>query len=315
LRALIIRPAALGDTLMLVPAMVQMSGSTDVVLVCRQPSLEILRPYVRQSIDYEGPGWHRLFLDKYDGHLFLTIPRMDRVIAFLNDPDGAVEKNLRFCLPTASIHLFPAFPPKRTEIHVARYLAECLKRAGLPADPEKALKAARNRALLKQEPALIRQPKAVFHPGSGGQVKNHPPDFWIELIDESSKAPFLGGHDFVVLLGPAEERLYSFFTENLRHRNNRILFCPKMEDLIPLLGKASLYVGHDSGITHLSAMLGIPTIALFKKSSVSQWSPLGPAVRVIQSEETSPDLVGEILKQSRQVIQCLDYQVVPTDMS
>lgn len=314
MRALIIRPAALGDTLMLVPAMVQMNTSTDVVLVCRQPSLEILRPYVGQSIDYEGPGWHRLFLDKYDGQLSLTIPQVDRVVAFLNDPDGAIGKNLRFCLPTASIHLFPAFPPERTKIHVARYLAECLKKAGLPADPEKALKSARNQALLKQEPTLIRQPMTVFHPGSGGQFKNHPPDFWIELIDESSKASFLGGHDFVVLLGPAEERLYPFFTENLRHRNTQILFYPEIEDLIPLLGKASLYVGHDSGITHLSAMLGTPTIALFKRSSVPQWSPLGPAVRVIQSEETSPDLVGKVLRQSRQVRQSPDYQAVSTDM-
>jgi heptosyltransferase-3 len=299
---------------MLVPAMVQVSVSTDVVLVCRQPSLDILRPYVGQSIDYEGPGWHRLFLDKYDEHLSLTIPRVDRVVAFLNDPDGSVEKNLRFYLPTASIHFFPAFPPERTEIHIARYLAECLKRAGLPADPEKALKSARDHALLNQEPTLIRQPKTVFHPGSGGLAKNHPPDFWIELIDESSKALFLGGNDFVVLLGPAEERFYPFFTKNLRLKNSQILFYPEIEDLISLLAKASLYIGHDSGITHLSAMLGTPTIALFKRSSVPQWSPLGPAVRVIQSEGASSDLVGKVLRQSRQVIQSLDYQAVSTEM-
>ena len=287
---------------MLVPALVQMSASIEVVLVCRSPSLEILRPYVGQSVDYEGPEWHRLFLDKYDGHLFLTIPRVDRVVAFLNDPDGTVEKNLKLCLPNASIHLFPAFPPERTEIHVARYLAECLKSAGLPADPENALEAARNRALLKREPALIRQQKIVFHPGSGGQAKNHPPDFWIELIEESSKDPLLGGHDFVVLLGPAEEQLYPFFIENIHHRNTQTLFSPEREDLISLLGKVSLYIGHDSGITHLSAMLGAPTIALFKESSVSQWSPLGPAVRIIQGDEIYPDYMGRILKEAHDLL-------------
>jgi heptosyltransferase-3 len=300
-KTLIIRPAALGDTLMLVPATVQMSASTAVVLVCRRPSLEILRPYVEQSVDYEGPKWHRLFLDKYDGHLFLTIPQVDRAVAFLSDPDGAVEKNLKLCLPSASVHLFPAFPPEGIKKHVAWYLAECLKRAGLPADPEKALETARDRALLKREPTLARQQKTVFHPGSGGKAKNHPPDFWVELIDESRKDPFLSRHDFVVLLGPAEEPLYPFFTQNLSHRNARILFSPESKDLISLLGNASLYVGHDSGITHLSAMLGTPTIALFKNSSVSRWSPLGPAVRVIQSEETSPNLIGKILRQAQQV--------------
>ena len=286
---------------MLLPAMVQMSESTGVVLVCRSPSLEILRPCVEQSVDYEGPEWHRLFLDKYNGPLFLTIPQVDRVVAFLNDPDGAVKKNLKLCLPSASFHLFPAFPTEKTEIHVARYLAECLERAGLPADPEKALETARNRALLKQEPTLIRQQKTVFHPGSGGQAKNHPPGFWLELIDASSKDPFLQGHEFVILLGPAEEPLYPFFTENLPHKNTRILFSPEWEDLISLLGKSSLYVGHDSGITHLSAMLGTPTIALFRNSSVSRWRPLGPATRVIQNEGTSPNLIGKILRQAWQI--------------
>jgi hypothetical protein len=282
---------------MLVPAMVQMRASTEVVLVCRPPSLEILRPYVEQCVDYEGPEWHRLFLDKYDGHLFLTIPKVDRVVAFLNDSEGVVKKNLKSCLPNASIHLFPAFSPEETETHAARYLAECLERAGLPIAPEKALEAARSRALLKRKHAPIRQEKTVFHPGSGGQAKNHPPDFWTELINESRKDSFLGGHDFVVLLGPAEKRLYPFFTENLPQKKTQILFSPKKEDLISLLERVSLYIGHDSGITHLSAMLGTPTIALFKKSSVSRWSPLGPAVRVIQSEETSSDLIGKILGQ------------------
>ena len=303
MKILIIRPAALGDTLMLVPALVHLSASTEVVLVGREPSLEILRPYVDKPVDFEGPEWYRLFLNKYDGNLSLTIPRVDHVVAFLNDPDEVVEKNLKLCLPNSSIHLFPAFPPERTEIHVAEYLAECLKRAGLPAAPEKVLKAARDRALLEQEPALIRQQKIVFHPGSGGQAKNHPPDFWIELVEKSSKDPFLGRHDFVVLLGPAEELLYPFFTEKLSHKNTQILFTPGIDELISLLRKASLYIGHDSGITHLSAMLGAPTIALFIESSVSQWSPLGPAVRVIQSEKASPDLIGKVLRQARQVRQ------------
>jgi heptosyltransferase-2 len=252
-------------------------------------------------VDYEGPEWHRLFLNEYDGHLLSTLPRVDRVVAFLNDPDGVVEKNLKISMPGASIHLFPAFPSERIEIHVAVYLAECLERAGLPAGSEKVLEVSRNRALLKDEPTLTRQQKVVFHPGSGGQAKNHPTDFWIELIEESGKAPFLGEHDFVVLLGPAEERLYQVFNENLLHTNTQILFSPEMDDLISLLGKVSLYIGHDSGITHLSAMLGTPTIALFKESSVFRWSPLGPLVRVIQSEETTPDLIGKVLKQARQV--------------
>jgi ADP-heptose:LPS heptosyltransferase len=57
-----------------------------------------------------------------------------------------------------------------------------------------------------------------------------------------------------------------------------------------------LYVGQDSGVTHLAAMIGAPTIALFRHSSVAQWRPLGPRVKVIEARESSPDLVEKVLK-------------------
>jgi len=68
----------------------------------------------------------------------------------------------------------------------------------------------------------------------------------------------------------------------LRSTRAEIRFCPEKDKLIGILRQAALYIGHDSGITHLAAMLGAPTVALFKGSNADQWSPLGPDVRVIQ---------------------------------
>ncbi len=303
MRVLIIRPAALGDTLMLVPSLAQMRDSAEVVLVGRFPALEFLRPYVEECVDYEGPVWHRLFLDTCDGRLSSTIPQADGVVAFLSDPDGVVEKNLRACQLGPSVSLFPPFPPKGAEIHVAVYLAECLEQAGLPVNPEEAFEAAFHRALLEGKSPTIRQKRIVFHPGSGAKGKNHSPDFWLELVHASRKDPLLSRHHAVVLLGPAEERLHPFFTENLIRENAQTIFSPEKEDLVSLLTKASLYMGHDSGITHLAAMLGTPTIALFRKSSVSQWAPLGPVVKVIRSDESTSWLADKILKTAWQMIQ------------
>ena len=42
------------------------------------------------------------------------------------------------------------------------------------------------------------------------------------------------------------------------------------------------YLGNDSGITHLAAMLGVPTLALFGPTDPLIWRPLGPSVRVIR---------------------------------
>jgi len=43
-------------------------------------------------------------------------------------------------------------------------------------------------------------------------------------------------------------------------------------------------------------MHGTPTIALFKNSSVSQWKPIGPAVRVIEDTLNLTDLIRKTLE-------------------
>jgi ADP-heptose:LPS heptosyltransferase len=99
-----------------------------------------------------------------------------------------------------------------------------------------------------------------------------------------------------LLLGPAEASLHSFFRKNLESTKWDICFCPDNESLTGLLGKACLYMGHDSGITHLAAMLGIPTVALFTESNSAQWHPLGPAVQIVQKKGPGIGLIKEVLK-------------------
>ena len=48
-----------------------------------------------------------------------------------------------------------------------------------------------------------------------------------------------------------------------------------------------------------AAMLGIPTIALFKKNNVKQWGPLGPFVKIIQSKDSRLELIESILEAAK----------------
>ena len=298
MKLVIIRPAALGDTLMLMPAIAQLNDPAHMVLVGRSPGIDFISPFVDRSIDFEGSGWHQLFLEKWEGTSHLNLPGADLIVAFLSDPDGCVVRNLQTHMPKASVHLFPPFPPDEDNVHVAFHLAQCLQRSGLPVEPENALEEAFRRPLLKTGGHAYQNKKIVFHPGSGGQRKNHPPEFWLEMIGElTSHFPSPSLYKSVILLGPAEEQLLPFFTAGLSSEGTEILFSPDNEELAALLARAPLYIGHDSGITHLAAMLGTPTIALFRKSPVRQWRPLGPAVKVIESEESSPDLMVRILEE------------------
>jgi heptosyltransferase-3 len=46
------------------------------------------------------------------------------------------------------------------------------------------------------------------------------------------------------------------------------------------LSRARLYIGNDSGITHLAAAVGTPVLALFGPTNPEVWAPRGPHVRV-----------------------------------
>ena len=57
----------------------------------------------------------------------------------------------------------------------------------------------------------------------------------------------------------------------------------RIDDLYELacwLARASLYIGNDSGITHLAAAVGTPVLAWFGPTDPATWAPRGPHVRV-----------------------------------
>jgi heptosyltransferase-3 len=296
MRILIIRPGALGDTLLLTPALAQMNGQAEITLAARMPGLEYLRPFAQECLDYETGGWHRLFMDDLWPSARPPFSSIDLVVAFLNDQDGKVKDNLRLFMPQASVHVFPSSPGDEETIHAAFYLAKCMERAGCPLDAQRAFEEAVRRPLLREDVFQESGKGIVLHPGSGGITKNHSTDFWMTLLHAFRYRLSIGRSHFVLLLGPAEESVLSSYQQRFRDDGIDIIFSPGKEALVRLLRNALLYVGHDSGITHLAAMLGTPTIALFKSSRADQWRPLGPSVEVIQERESSLALAEEVCK-------------------
>ena len=291
MKTLIIRPAALGDTLMLAPALSNSREWGEVIVAGRRPGIDFIRPLVSGCLDFEGPGWHFLFMEVPEPGVRLPVHGVDRIVAFLNDSQGTMRKNLVHFFPGASVTVLPGYPGENEVVHVSLYLARVMERSGLPVDTEKVIKEAVKRPLLRS--GNQRRVRVVFHPGSGGEQKNHPPEFWLDLLRTFRKNIPGAGEPPMVLLGPAEEKLLSLFSVE---KDWEIVISPDMDRLSLLLRETLLYVGHDSGITHLAAMLGAPTIALFKHTSVAQWKPLGPKVKVIRANESGPELVEETLK-------------------
>jgi ADP-heptose:LPS heptosyltransferase len=112
----------------------------------------------------------------------------------------------------------------------------------------------------------------VLHPGSGSEKKNWPYERFLDL----SRWLMDRGEKVAWVLGPAEGQIRI----PRGHMSWRAL---PLQELASRLAHCRLFVGNDSGVTHLSAAAGCPTVALFGDSDPRIWSPRGKRVTVITS--------------------------------
>jgi len=92
----------------------------------------------------------------------------------------------------------------------------------------------------------------------------------------------------LLLAGPADaERLrdlMSLLAAPPRLEMLRLLISAPLLEVAQHLQQCRCYLGNDSGITHLAAMLGVPTVAIFGPSDPAVWRPVGPCVKVIHQD-------------------------------
>lgn len=121
---------------------------------------------------------------------------------------------------------------------------------------------------LKEGSSLV-----VVHPGSGSLKKCWPFHNYIQIIKMLDQKGYRG----VLLTGPAEERMEHKIQSLSLPSSWLWLRNPPLFKLSGLLSQANLYLGNDSGITHLAASCGTKVIALFLHKYEAEWRPLGRA--------------------------------------
>jgi len=137
--------------------------------------------------------------------------------------------------------------------------------------------------------------RIILHPGSGSPRKCWP---YFRQFAERLPAPTL-------LIGPAEEHL-----ECDRY--------PKLEGLslsqvAKELAVSAAFIGNDSGITHLAAHLGVPTLAIFGPTDPEMWGPVGRRVRVTRSADLAALAVDDVLQELRNCMRMFRLAKNPTD--
>jgi len=130
----------------------------------------------------------------------------------------------------------------------------------------------------------------LIHPGSGSPGKNYSPQFYCILADELRQH---GYPETRFIFGPVEDEKMNA----VDFAGERIERPQDVEVLAGLLSGASLYIGNDSGVSHLSGFMGTPTIALYKNTDPDKWGVLGKKVVHISeaNEESAMRKIQECL--------------------
>jgi heptosyltransferase-3 len=118
---------------------------------------------------------------------------------------------------------------------------------------------------------------AVIHPFSGSRQKNWPMDRYRDLAARLNvPVKWCAGPEEVLEDAVRIENLY---------------------DLACWLATARVYVGNDSGITHLAAAAGAPVVAIFVSTDPHIWAPRGPRVTVLENPSVE-DVLGAVRRLS-----------------
>jgi heptosyltransferase-2 len=210
------------------------------------------------------------------------------IISYLYDPDGIFENNLRRCGVENLIH-GPAKVDDRE--HAARQLARPLEELGLRASDfaPRIYHSTENRKFAEDFLRGTPRPVLAIHPGSGSETKNWPIENWIEFGSrsgalQSATGAFrrLGKRPSLIVSGEADESQCARLESEWRDPDVRFAKTLPLPHLAAVL-ENSIFVGHDSGISHLAAAAGAKCILLFGPTDPDVWAPMNENVQVIRA--------------------------------
>jgi heptosyltransferase III len=194
----------------------------------------------------------------------------DLIVSFLHDADGVFHSRIAECT-RATVLRGPHRPNEHRPMHVTDQLLAPLLDAGFAVDP-----------IPEWRPAVPPLPEArlAIHPGSGSGLKNWPEHRWAEwLKDRVSPA----GWPVLILGGEAEPGRAARLASFLPPGRARIMENPPLALLAAELSRVAGLIGHDSGVSHLAAAVGIPGLALWGPGNPDVWMPRSPHWRRLQA--------------------------------
>lgn len=289
-RFLIIHPGGIGDVLLALPAIRSLHrryGVEEGALVTTRPIGEFL--VLCQEIGSTFPIEARALSDVWGGTIQPEsvfdewLRTCSLAIAWMSDHDGRLSTTLSERGVAQIIIGSPLTEPLRS-IHQSDRVLETLSELKLDPPSEQSLNIPETaiiagRRALNQAGVSSNQSYVVVHPGSGSAHKCCEPTLMADAIRWSYGKGFVP----VLIGGPVDHDSIGRVQTH----------CPRLAPIIKdaeltviagILKEAVLFIGHDSGMTHLAAALDVPSVACFGPTDEQRWSPRGHNVTVVRGK-------------------------------
>lgn len=137
-------------------------------------------------------------------------------------------------------------------------------------------------------------PVLALGPAANWPGKEWPAERFAALAKHltGSQGPLSGGR-LAVFAGPGErERVQPVLNAVPESRRIDLTEAVDLPTAHACLARSSLFVGNDSGLMHLAAAAGTPTLGLFGPSRDEHYAPWGKAAAVVRTPESYEDLVN-----------------------
>ncbi len=282
---LAIHPGALGDVILFARLLELLPHPVAVVTGGEKAKVLEGLGVVERAFAFESLAMHEVFTDGPIEKCSLAsgpIRSCDRVVSCFGGDDQRSRQRLAPLFGAGECSFLPIRPENEYPGHLVDLWREMLKvespvsRHPWPVPPEWITR-------------TLPPSSALLQPGSGGRDKCWPLDSFIKLARGLERC----GHNPVFILGPAEmERLH--YRQMLLMEGFEIVTCPSLKTLCGMLASCRVYIGNDSGVSHLAGVLGARCVVLFGASCPRHFAPIGPRVKIISGrklDDMSPDAV------------------------
>jgi heptosyltransferase III len=296
-RILVVRGGAIGDFILTLPALKALRDAyphaqIEILGYEHIAALAENRFYAQavRSIEYAPLSSFFARNSELPAELANYFASFDLTISYLYDPDRIFENNLRRC----GVENLLCGPARivQTADHAARQLVQPMEELGIRVVDltEKVFPSVDDRQFAREFLQNLQQPILAIHPGSGSTEKNWPLENWIELFSRSGGVSLVKNKDpqrgklssLVVISGEAEKAETEALERALKNRRVRFARNLPLTHLAAVLER-SIFIGHDSGISHLAAAAGANCVLLFGPTDPNVWAPRNKNVRVLRA--------------------------------